>query len=457
MRDQVVPCRIVKDFRERGVVPSETVLKRLLQAYARAGCQLESEFVEMKEQFADDTEAWLNLKRQLAAFGNSGGGIIIFGLAADCHRVGLASTLVTKFDPINIMQKLQQHAPSAIIPTAYLELSQYNKTYGFLLIGQSRNIIVFDKIGNLQPAQGRQKTIFYPGVVYVRIPGASREAHQSDVDQLVNDRMSQGVSAFLARIERVAELPVGTELLARAPGSSRGYVLVSSGQGVPVTISDEKSGVVQLTDVMTPEAPLSNLNAEVVGQLRQWHVDSVHRVPRATLMRWYLGRASFTPMTDRAEFCFLSALHDWGYPMYWASQVERERLEQLVRQQFEDREYPDNRALVYVIGAFFFLRRAELLTEFKDYLPTEQRTVVKRLLDCSDVRSYLTCGRLPGTVGWYVGDDYFDLSKLMTERETTGQALFGRMMLYHPEGNVPSGMRQLAHQLDMLVHGDLNS
>lgn len=441
------------------MAPDESALKKLLHAYARPGCQLEGKLVELKEQFAGDHEAWLNLERQLVAFSNAGGGIIIFGLASDNQRVGLASTLSAQFDPINITQKLQRHAPNAAVPTAYLELSQYNKRYGVLLIGRSRNIIVFDKPGDVPPPQGKgkQKTIFAPGVVYVRIEGASREARQSDIDQLVNDRMHDGLSAFLARIERVAELPPNSELLARTPGSSRGYVLVSSGQGVPVTISNENTGVVQLAEVMTPEAPLSSLNAEVVGQLRQWHADHVHRVPRATLMRWYLGRSTFAPMADRAEFCFLSALHDWGYPMYWASQIDRGRLEELIRQQFENCVYPDNRSLVYVVGAFFFSRRAQLIAEFEDHLPREQTNVVKRLLDCPDARTYMTSGRLPGTIGWWVDEEYYDLSRVMDERETTGKGLFDRLMLYHSDGNVPGDMRQLAHQLDMLVHGDLNS
>jgi hypothetical protein len=450
------PDTIVREFREHRTVPRDATLKRLLQAYARPDSQLESIFVELKEQFSGDAEAWLNLERQLAAFGNSGGGIMIFGLASDHRRVGLATSLVSQFDPINITQKLQRHAPEALIATAYTELFQYNKRYGFLLIGRSESITIFDKPGNVQPAQGRQKPVLVPGVVYVRTEGASREARQSDIDRLVNERLNIGLSAFLARIERVAELPPNSELLARTPGSSRGYVLVSSGQGVPVTISQEDAGVVPLAEVLTPEAPLSSLNAEVVGQLRQWHADNVHRVARPILMRWYLGRSTFTPMSDRAEFCFLSALHDWGYPMYWASQMERARLEEVLRHQFEIKAYPDNRVLAYVIGAFFFSRRVEILADLRPHLPREQANVVDRLKDCPDACTYLTSGRICTTTV-RIGPKYYDLSKVMNERDTTGQELFDQLMRHYSEGNVPDSQRLVAHQLDMLVHGDLDS
>lgn len=450
------PNELVEQFRKSRTIPDDAALKRLLNAYARPGSQLENTLVELKERFSDDTEAWLNLERQLAAFGNSGGGIIIFGLANDHRRVGLPTSLAKPFDAINITQKLQRHAPQALIPTAYVEVYQYNKRYGFLLIGSAECITVFDKIGNMQLASGKQKNVFVPGVVYVRTEGASREARQSDIDRLVNQRLNVGLSAFLARIEQVAELPPTSELLTRTPGSNRGYVLVSGNQGVPVTISQEETGAVPLAEVLIPEAPLSSLNAEIVGQLRQWHADNVHRVPRATLMRWYLGRSTFSPMADRAEFCFLSALHDWGYPMYWASQMDRARLEEVVKKQFKARAYPDNRVLVYVIGAFFFSRRAEIIAEVRSYMPSEQRNVVERLLACADARTYLASGRIC-TATVRLNSTEYNLYDVMDQRESTGQALFDQFMQHYREGNVPTSERIPAHQLDMLLHGDVDS
>lgn len=323
-----------------------------------------------------------------------------------------------------------------------------------LLIGQTQSLSVFDKVGNVQVGS-RQKTIFQQGVVYVRAEGTTREARQSDLDQLINDRVHDGVSAFLARIERVAELPPSSELLVRSPGSNQAYVLVTGGQGVPVTLTqDQRASTVHLAEVLTPEAPLSSLDAEVVGQVRQWHADSVHRVPRATLMRWYLGRATFTPMADRAKFCFLSALRDWGYPMYWASQMDRVDLEQVICQQIESHAYPDNRVLVYVIGAFCFSRRIELLDRLHPFLPSDSDQICQRLREASDVRSYLTSGRSSAVVR--IANTEYRMDQLMAERATTAQTLFEELMAHHGEGNVPNARRIVAHQLDMLVHGDLS-
>jgi hypothetical protein len=449
------PKLLIEQFRDRREVPSNGVLNRLVMDYARVGSQMESTLVELKAQFNDDSEAWLNLARQLIAFGNSGGGIILFGLDSKNERVGLAASLTSKFDPANITQKLQRHAPKVVVPTGYVEVVQYRKRYGVLLIAQTQSLSVFDKVGNVQVGAGRQKALFQQGVVYVRAEGTTREARQSDLDQLINDRVHDGVSAFLARIERVASLPPSSELLVRSPGSNRAYVLVAGGQGVPVTLTpDQQASTVDLKEVLTPEAPLSSLDAEVVGQVRQWHADTVHRVPRATLMRWYLGRATFTPITDRAKFCFLSALHDWGYPMYWASQMDRSELEHVICEQIESRAYPDNQVLVYVIGAFFFSRRIELLARLHAFLPPHSDQICQRLREASDVRSYLTSGRSSASAR--IGNTEYRMDELMAERTTTAQTLFEDLMAYYFEGNVPNSRRNVAHQLDMLVHGDLS-
>jgi hypothetical protein len=450
----VDPPDLVQAFRRERAVPSEQQLRSLVSRFARVGSQLENATVELKERFDDDGEAWLNLQRQLVAFGNSGGGIIIFGLSSSGARVGLVNSLAGKFDPVNIGQKLQRHAPQARVPTAYAEVVQYGKRYGILLIGRSNALVVFDKVGNAVGAGGRTKAVFQQGVLYVRGEGTSREARQADVDALINERVENGLSAFLARIETVAHLPSSSELLARNQGADKAYVLVPGGQGVPVTITqDVTAPAVQLAEVLSPEVPLSTLDAEIVGQLRQWHTDAFHRVPRATLMRWYLGRATFTPITERAEFCFLSAIHDWGYPMYWASQMDRLRLEAVLTEQVESRAYPDNQAAVFVVGAFFFSRREELLDRFSGYLTANSSQIVQRLRDAVDPLEYLTSGRICAARVRLQGQEHL-LSDLMSDRETTAATLFEDLMGYHGQGNVPPESRQAAHQLDMLVHGD---
>jgi hypothetical protein len=434
-------------------------LKSLVKEYSRKGCQLEYAVVELKEQFAGDPEAWLNLERQLTGFANVGGGIIVFGLTSSGDRVGIKQSLATHLDPANLLQKLQKNAPNASISTAYLEVIYYRKRYGFLLIGKPASLIIFDKVGNVTLPNGKVKTIIQPGVVYVRVEGATREARQADLDRLLSDRIAAGLQAFLARIEKVATLPPGNELLARSPGSDQAYILAPGGQGIPVKIEQELgASAVTLTEVLSPQVPLSSLDAEVVGQLRQWHADPFHRVPRATLMRWYLSRTSLSPIPECAVFCFLSAIHDRGYCMYWASKMDRAKLEEVIRREVEDKKYPENRVVPYIIGSFFFSRRNELIDEFAPNLSSQLDKIVDRLRSEVDVKRYLTNGRLAGAVSIRIGSNSYDLEYLMSQRSSLAQELFDDLMTYYPEGNVPpEGERQAAHQLDMLVHGDLDS
>jgi hypothetical protein len=452
-----VPSEIVNNFATTRVIPPESVLKWLIKESTRPDCQLEG-LVEFKAQFAGDNEAWLNLLRQIVGFTNAGGGIIVFGINNQNQRVGLEASIVAELDPANIINKLQRYAPNASVPTAYIEILYYQKRYGILFIGKSARLLVFDKAGNVTIGSGKSRTLIQPGVVYVRGEGLTREARQIEIDRLVSDRIAEGLTAFLARIERVAALPPGNELLARKPGSDRAHVLAAEGQGIPVTVSNEEdSSAVKLAEVLSPEAPLSTLDAEVAGQLRQWNADKVHTVRREILMRWYLGRANLTPMAGRAKFCFLSAIHDRGYPMYWASQMERSELKRVLREVVDKRTYPDYQVVPYVVGAFFFSRRAELMADFEPKLPGQLKHVIKRLRDAASVDDYLTRGRLPQANTVRVGATVYVLSELMAARSTEALRLFDHLMSFYPEGNVPESERQTAHQLDIMVNGDRES
>jgi hypothetical protein len=83
--------------------------------------------------------------------------------------------------------------------------------------------------------------------------------------------------------------------------------------------------------------------------------------------------------------------------------------------------------------------------------------VIARLESAEDALSYLASCRIPGQKRLYVGDTLYELTRLMEERETTARRLFEQLMEYHSAGNVPESMRNAAHQLDIMVHGNVTS
>ena len=438
-------------------VPTDAELKELVKLCKRGLGSAETSLLEMKDRFEDDLDAWLALEKQLVAFNNSGGGIIIFGVPdkkGGAH--GLAKSLTRIFDSSVIIPKLQKHAPNVDIPTTYLELKYYGKLYGFLIIGSNGQIAIFDKVGNKPRDGGKgQETVLRPGAVYVRGEGRSVEAKQADLDKLVAEVVAEGLTSFLARIERVASLPSDSELLVRQPGSDRAYILVSAGKGVPVDINaSADSSAVPLTEVLTPDLPMSSLDAEVVAQLRQWNTDPRHRVGRSALARWYLGRDQILMIPEAAEFCLRSAVHDHGFSMFWASFVPPKQLELLITTDFVCK-YPDWQAVPYLIGTFFFDRRAELVDSFTSPLPRSMDAIVERLLDAPSQTAYFRMAK--GTTARLVlQETTYDLDSLADNRDLA-MGVFEKLVQMEDEGNLPSStIRLIAHRLDITLHHGLN-
>jgi predicted HTH transcriptional regulator len=128
---------------------SDEALEGILTKHARRESRAEPVEVEFKSDFDGSPAAWLDVLKHVMAMANSGGGSIVFGVAPDGDRSGMARTLLTTFDPANITNKLRRYTP-ARVTTAYRELVIDQQRLGFLLVEGSRAINVFESDGNFR-------------------------------------------------------------------------------------------------------------------------------------------------------------------------------------------------------------------------------------------------------------------------------------------------------------------
>jgi hypothetical protein len=294
---------------------------------------------------------------------NSGGGVLLFGIRNDGTEIGMASSMANHFDPANLNNKLRRYHVSSQVRTSFIERSYYGKIYGFLFVHTGSTLLVFDSDLQIPNKAGKSETIARAGVVYVRRGSASAPARQIDLEAALSDLLGRGVRTFLARVEQVATLPPTTQLIAQQPGASSGYVLTAAGYGVPVKIvgPGEGSNSVPLSEILLPDLPFADVNGEVVGQLRQYHADGTHRVRASTLLRWYRQRAKLQLPQGAAQFLTLSAIDNRGFPGYWTSQVPRDELRAFIVDQIERNAYPARDVVPYLVAAFFWSEREEML------------------------------------------------------------------------------------------------
>ena len=294
---------------------------------------------------------------------NSGGGVIVFGVDDDGRRVGLRQPLLSLMDPARINGQIEPKAPGARVNTSYFEMTYYRLRYGFLCIHPQNDLIVFEKEWGYQKPNGHHQTVIREGILYARGVGETRPARQADSTHMVRRLVETASKALLARIERIATVPLDSEIVAVGPGSGgRGVRLVDATYGLPVRVVDEGEEAVAIAEVLTADLPYSSKQAEFMSQVRTWRASHPeHRVQRQILNSWYLARNELRISDDMAEFGFLSAGYGHGYAIYWASLMSDERLDTVLDREIDLVMHPMRQVLPFVVGALRYSRRAALL------------------------------------------------------------------------------------------------
>ena len=380
---------------------------------------------------------------------NSDGGVIVFGVDDDGHRVGLNQSLLNLMDPARINGQIEPKAPGARVSTSYYETTYYRLRYGFLCIHPQDDLIVFEKEWGYSKPGGRHQIVISKGILYARGVGETRPARQADVTHMVRRLIEMGSKALLARIEKVATVPLNNEIVVFDPGSEgRGVHLVDSEYGLPVRVISEGEDAIPITEVLNPDLPFSSKQAEIVNQVRTWRAGHPeHRVHRHTLNSWYLARNELDISDDMAEFGFMSAGYGHGYAIYWASQMSGERLDAVLQREIDIVKYPMRQVLPFVVGALRYSQRWALLAprlhSFQGSVGSADKVVRSR-----SFRKFRRSVRMGADTFQLLGNTY-KMSDLLNDQEAAEQ-VYEEALAAELDGKVKQ--RGFIHQLDILIH-----
>ena len=270
----------------------EKNLKSLLRAVSGLTGRVETANCDLKTAFKDSNRGWVNLAKDIVAMSNSGGGAIVFGVDDNGRRVGLKQSLLSLMDPARINGQIESKAPGARVSTSYYEITFYRLRYGFLCVHPQEDLIVFEKEWGYKKPNGSDQIVIRRGVLYARGVGESRPARQADITLMVKRLIETGSKALLAKIEKIATLPLDSGIVALEPGSeSRGIHLVDSEPGLPVKVTSEGEDAIPITEVLSADLPFPSKQAELVNQVRIWRAGHPENLAhRHTLNSWYLVR-----------------------------------------------------------------------------------------------------------------------------------------------------------------------
>jgi len=196
----------------------------------------EGKQLDFKGHFdTSSAESWCEIVKDVIAFSNSGGGIIIFGVANDGAVVQVDHAAILAYDPADITNKLFRYTNVQFADFELVEVSRGGVAHSAILISASAVPISFTKPGTYDVGGGKQKTAFSQGTVYFRHGAKSEPGHHEDFSEWRDREIDRVRRSWVKGMRKIAEI---------AP--SQGFEVVAGAAvspGIPITakISAEPS------------------------------------------------------------------------------------------------------------------------------------------------------------------------------------------------------------------------
>ena len=141
---------------------------------------------------------------------NSGGGVIIVGLADDGSPSGMDVTPMLAVDPADFTNKIYSYTDQHFADIEIVEMKRAGETVAVLQVGPSRIPMVFTETGGYQSASGKMKSAFAKCAIYFRHGARSEPGTTEDLRMAIERELSRVKNFWLGGSGRQA-LPVSPE------------------------------------------------------------------------------------------------------------------------------------------------------------------------------------------------------------------------------------------------------
>ena len=174
----------------------------------------ESKYVEFKSEFdLSSSQHWCEVIKDIIAIGNSGGGIIVFGVDNSGNPTKYNPDELLKADPANITNKIAKYTGRQFSEFELSESKKNGKKVALLLIDSSPIPLVFKKPGTYDVGGGKQKTAFKEGSVYFRHGAKSAPGNTDDLRHSFQRQLESVKKSWLSGIKKVVQAPRDSEIM----------------------------------------------------------------------------------------------------------------------------------------------------------------------------------------------------------------------------------------------------
>ena len=203
----------------------------------------ETRTIDFKSGFeTTKTRDWCELVKDILAFSNSGGGVVVVGVNGGGSPIKGAADALIAVDPADVCNKIRSYTGSDFDEFDMIPTNKNGVQVCLLKVGAVAVPLIPIRPGTYEKEPGKQMTAFSVGVVYVRHGAKSEPATTADVARFIERRVREQRRSWLSSIRKVTSAPADAVVTVHRP----------------IVASDDASAMpVRLT--LDPAAPAASL------------------------------------------------------------------------------------------------------------------------------------------------------------------------------------------------------
>ncbi len=163
---------------------------------------------------------WVELAKDVASLANSGGGVIVFGVARDGSLTGWNPEHLLQVGMGRIHRELDSYVGGQLDLTVAPARRSGRKVVTMQVAPRRSAPVVFEKDGTYLDKAGREHTPFRRGMVFFRHGTRSGPANAKDLARFAAHEERRLRRDILEHLRQVAKAPTGSEVIVVPPASA---------------------------------------------------------------------------------------------------------------------------------------------------------------------------------------------------------------------------------------------
>ena len=198
----------------------------------------ESKYLDFKREFDVTSGAhWCEIIKDIVAFANSGGGVIVFGVNNDASNAEFDTGIICRLDAADITNKIEAYTGCQFAEIEVLEVERDGDIRAAFLIGSSDIPLIFIRPGADVMEKGKQRPAFARGTVYFRHGAKSEPGTRDDLTAWRDKTIELARNSWMKGIRKVIEAPAGHAITVVSSPSSGNLVPPAEGMAIRAKVS----------------------------------------------------------------------------------------------------------------------------------------------------------------------------------------------------------------------------